>query len=323
MSLTWSHLTSPPHPPFPVPVSDNVFLPVPWAFPTSPLRISSSEPALNFVLKGLGVLNSDEKDKEVKISEVKTRRRNTLLVTPGEVIKVRSLTFIQTTRPILTLTGLTQTQPMSLAASTAKPMLPRTPQPQFRVHTQPHAHEHGHEQGHVHVHARQVSESSTPSTTSSAPIDDRSEYDSCTDQSAFSTPTSEYTSAKEASSPCPIPSPRQLDAPFASPFSFSVSLGGTTKRSNRRDDHCRTGLRSSMTKRIGENKFKFWRSPPPQPPHIHSSPFEADQAHGKAKRRKVSPVAWEGFPVPEEMVSPKSVMRVNELGTGLMWTSLA
>ncbi|OCF30400.1 hypothetical protein I316_07968 [Kwoniella heveanensis BCC8398] len=291
MSPTWSHLTSPPQPPFPVPVSDNVFLPIPSTSPTSPLRTSTSEPTFGFVLKGLGVLQSDEKEKEVKISEVKTRRRNTLLVTPGEVTKVRSLTFVQPPRP--SLSAQSSTASASTTSATARPSLPRTPQPQ------PHPRS--------HLHMRGISDISTPSTSFSR-FDDRSNYDSCTDQSAFSTPTSGYASAKDASSPCPIASPRPLQAPIGSPFSFPVSAKKSNRNSVQSKEH---------------NKFKFWRSPPPPSAHIHSSPFEDQHAHGKLKRRKVSAIDWEGLPVPEELVSPKTVMRVNELGSGLMWTSLA
>ncbi|WVF69608.1 hypothetical protein IAT40_004386 [Kwoniella sp. CBS 6097] len=311
MSPTWSHLTSPPQPPFPVPVSDNVFLPIPTTFPTSPLRTSTSEPTFSFVLKGLGVLKGDEKDKEVKISEVKTRRRNTLLVTPGEVTKVRSLTFVQPPRPSMT------TQPSYSGSTTSRP-LPRTPQPQSRAHRHGHGHGQGHGHGRGHAHAKEVSDFSTPSTNSSR-FDDRSDYDSCTDQSAFSTPTSEYASAKDASSPCPIASPRPLEGPAASPLPFIVSAFDLARITKGNRQNHPSGVAGSTTK----NKFKYWRSPPPPSSHVSSSPFEDQHAHGKAKRRKVSPIQWEGLPVPEEMVSPKTVMRVNDLGTGLRWTSLA
>ncbi|WRT64607.1 uncharacterized protein IL334_001540 [Kwoniella shivajii] len=176
MSGIWSHLTCPPQPPFPVRISDDVFLPVPS--PTS-LRTSFSEPSLNFELKGLKVLTTEDGDKDVvKVSETKMKRRSTLLMTPGEVHKLRTLSFVPS-------------QIAPTGSSTKKrSAVPKTPQPRRRV----------------------ASDMSTPSTCSRYSSDsDDTEYDTCS--SSVSTPCSkgkEYISSHDASSPCPMQSSSEM-----------------------------------------------------------------------------------------------------------------
>ncbi|WWD21655.1 hypothetical protein CI109_106141 [Kwoniella shandongensis] len=198
MPSTWSHLTSPPRPPFPIPLHDNVFLPI-TPSPFSSLRPSCSEPALNFVLKGLSVLADEQKrkGKEVKVSEAKTRRRNTLLVTPGQISRIRSLSI--TTQP--------PPQPMVNSSepvfATQLPQPPRTPLAQTYSH---------------------FSSPSTPSSSSTNSDSDRDDddYESDDDDcSVFSTPS--FGSVGDASSPCPHDSFSD-DTPISSTFPKYVAV---------------------------------------------------------------------------------------------------
>ncbi|OCF58621.1 hypothetical protein L486_03110 [Kwoniella mangroviensis CBS 10435] len=284
MSGTWSHLTCPPQPPFPVRISDDVFLPVPS--PTS-LRASSSEPLLNFELKGLKVLANAEGEKEVvKVSEIKMKRRNTLLMTPGEVHRLGTLS----------VSIFPQLQPKS-KQSVRKTIAPKTPQP---------------------IHRKVASDISTPSTSSDFNDEDEegSEYDTCS--STFSTPFSslrgisaKYKNNDQFESPCPS----QPSSKILNPSSILIhddergTFGQRIKSSATQID----GLPSSK-----DTKFNFWRSPKHNASIVGSSPFEESQP----KRRRISQIEWEGMPCPEELVSPKTKQRVNELGKGFSWASL-
>ncbi|WWC68101.1 uncharacterized protein I206_102022 [Kwoniella pini CBS 10737] len=124
MSSTWSHLTCPPQPPFPIPISDDVFLPISLH---TPIRTSISEPSLNFQLKGLNFLNKDEGGKEiVKVQEIKMKRRNTLLMTPGEVHRLGTI-IISAPNRFQSTSKLASNE-----LNTFKP-LPKTPKPNRRV----------------------------------------------------------------------------------------------------------------------------------------------------------------------------------------------
>ncbi|WVQ69456.1 uncharacterized protein L199_007673 [Kwoniella botswanensis] len=290
MSDTWSHLTCPPQPPFPVRISDDVFLPVPS--PTS-LRASSSEPSLNFELKGLKVLLKEKGEKEVvKVSEIKMKRRNTLLMTPGEVHRLGNLS----------VSILPQSQPES-KQSVRKTIIPKTPQP---------------------IHRKAASDISTPSTSSDFNDEDEegSEYDTCS--STFSTPFSslrqisaKYKNNDGFESPCPS----QPSSNILKPTSILVhsvddddnergTFGQRRKNSGMQID----GLPSSRD----PNNFSLWRSPRNNAAIVGSSPFEESQP----KRRRISQIEWEGMPCPEELVSPKMKQRINELGKGFSWASL-
>ncbi|WVW78250.1 hypothetical protein I302_100203 [Kwoniella bestiolae CBS 10118] len=286
MSGTWSHLTCPPQPPFPIRISDDVFLP-------APLRASSSEPSLNFELKGLKVLAKDEGEKEVvKVSEIKMRRRNTLLMTPGEVHRLGTLAV-----------SIVPSHQTHGSTETRRTNIPKTPQPQLRKRRKP-------------------SDMSTPSSSDYHSDDSEGEYDTCS--SSFSTPCSslrginaKYQNADQCISPCPS----QASSKFLNPSSILIHPGderGTFGQRRGSSKIVIDGLPSVKEKDTDmSTKFNFWRSPK-KAEEVHSSPYE----ESRSKRRRISQIEWEGLSCPEEMVSPKTRQRVSELGNEFRWTSL-
>ncbi|WWC86727.1 uncharacterized protein L201_001605 [Kwoniella dendrophila CBS 6074] len=365
MTSTWSHLTCPPQPPFPVRISDDVFLPLPS--PSSALlRTSNSEPSLSFELKGLKVLakEGDREKENVKVSDIKMRRRNTLLMTPGEVHKLGTLSFYPihnhstataTSTSLSFAIGDNDSSTSSSSSSNKRPMLPKTPQPIRRV----------------------SSEMTTPSSTSSSyhsgyneDEEMNSEYDSCS--SSFSTPysssiikdsyddnnnISKYNKPNLNSSPCPSqPSSKFLESSFSfildndndhdrnkgtfgqnSKSRFKSKFKPTTTTNTMMTMNIDGLPNSSSSASNNELKFdfKFWRSPNKNnvnSKQFPSSPISSDndddeqhriQNHNNAKRRKISrQIEWEGMPCPEELISPKTKQRVNDLGNGFSWASL-
>ncbi|KAK8847565.1 hypothetical protein IAR55_005424 [Kwoniella newhampshirensis] len=289
MPPTWSHLTSPPRPPFPIPLHDNVFLPI-VPGPFSSLRISSSEPALSFVLKGLRVLEKDVKGKgkEVRVSEVKTRRRNTLLVTPGEVSRIRSMSISQAaTQP---------PQPeITIMSESDMTRLPRTP---------------------IMTYSR-FSSPSTPSSSSSSSECLTDDENNEGGKSVFSTPCSRsddtfdvvdtLVKVKEVqSSPCPMepsfPERERLK------MRHHVDSAGEKNRKS-----------EAMT------IIQGWRSPisTRSPITVIGSPVDK-ALRAAVKRQRISETSREKEDLATRMDSDSSEMqeRVAELGRSVCWTKI-
>ncbi|WWC59624.1 uncharacterized protein I303_102183 [Kwoniella dejecticola CBS 10117] len=306
MSSTWSHLTCPPQPPFPVPISDDVFLPIPT--PVS-LRASFSEPSLSFDLKGLNMLASTEGEKEVvKIQEIKMRRRNTLLMTPGEVHKLATISILP---------------PHQIRSSTKKPVfankgnlykpLPKTPQPARRIPSDISTPSSTHSDRDAHSEDDVDSESGS-----------ESEDESCASASAstHSTPYSSYIKHDDSLDVSPCPSKPNSKMDIENLLIAPIGLKGLVQIE---------GLPLHRHER--EDSFRIWRSPVKsqsqiqnQDQHRSSAALARDEenAHNdtKVKRRRISQIEWEGMPCPEEFVSPKTKYRMNELGRSLQWTTL-